>query len=373
MTNNYVSYKVPESRKLTVKAYGNLDITGWDRPDITLDINNYTQRVEQNADGLRIVSFEDCLINIPSDVSLEIEKAFGNVRIREISGDVKIIKVNGKLAVQTLANVKIGKIDGECLVNKLTGSLLIEKVNGELKGDEILGTVSVSKCNGRVTLNRLGNSVNISSNGDIELGLLGDTHGNVNLRANGDVKLFIPPLFRMNYKLESKSEVIKISLTDQTSEMNTRRFTSGVEEFANDVNIVADGDIHITSTASMTDEVQALFENLDLVWDSLREQRVIKRKSKMDFVSFDTEAFEQEVNSKLAGVEQKIKDALSKVDFNLKNLGISTRLDDTLEVTEDQDKVTEQEKLMIIKMVQERKISVEQADKLLTALEMATE
>lgn len=192
MKNNYVSYKVPESRKLVVKAYANLDVTAWDRPDITLDINNYTQRVEQTVDGLRIVSFEDCLINIPNDLSLEVEKAAGDARIRGIRGDVGIVKVSGNLAVQSLGNVKIIKIDGDCLVNKLSGSLLIEKVSGDVKGDQIDGAISVGKCNGDVTLNRIGGPVNISSNGDIELGLSGDTHGSVNLRANGDVKLFLP-------------------------------------------------------------------------------------------------------------------------------------------------------------------------------------
>jgi len=373
MNNNYVAYKVPESRKLIVKAYGNLDVNGWDRPDITLDINNYTQRVEQTVEGLRIVSFEDCLINVPSDLSLEVEKVAGDVRIRGISGDVNIMKVSGNLAVQALGAVKIIKIDGDCIVNKLSGSIMVEKVNGNLTGDQILGAVSVNKCSGDVRLNQLGNSVNIASNGDIELGLAGATHGSVNLRANGDVKLFLPPHFDANYKLESKSEVIKMTLAGQAHEVNTRRYASGVGNFANTINIQADGDIHISSTSSMSDEVQSLFDNLDLVWESLNEQKEMKRKSKMNHISVNADAIQQEINSKLADVEQKIREALSKVDVSLQNFGISTTTEETLGGPESQDRVTEQEKLMIIRMVQEGKLSVEQADKLLTALEMATE
>jgi len=373
MNKNFTSFKVPESKKLIIKAYGNLDILGWEKSDVAFDVNRYAQRIEQASDGLHIVSFDDCVMNIPWDVSVEIEKCSGDARLRETSRPVKIEKVSGNLVLQNVDAISITKISGDCLASAVSGTLSIEKISGNLKCEHINGDVRVNRCNGDVNINTTAQLVDISSSGNIHLGIAGSSVKSVNLRASGDITLTIPADIEANYKLESKSERIKLVTAGQEQVIQSRRYETGGVKSGTTITLQSAGDIDINSTITEQDDMSALFSNMDQLWASLEEERKLKHnaKSNLDF-TLDGD-FEKRINEKIAEAQRKINDSISKIGFEWNDAFQDSHISEQPEEFEIQEKVTEQEKLMIIKMVQDGKLSVEEADKLLTALDFAAE
>ncbi|MCJ7625404.1 MAG: hypothetical protein MUO76_18045 [Anaerolineaceae bacterium] len=387
MNNNVQKISVEEGITVVVKAHGNLDIQGWEQPDVAITTDINVQKVRHEKDLLRLLFVEDCDLSIPDDVKLIIERASGNTRIRNINLPITINRVYGNLALRDVGPVTISKVAGNCLVENVKGDLNISKVGGNLKGQNLFGSVVAEKVSGDVKLHGIQGGIRIRASQSAEISLSESSEYDITLQASDNIVLNLPLDADAKLKIKSRAEKIDFNLSKISETIKERNCELILGDGNQDIVLDAGEKVRITEQRIDPSEIVQLFDDLDDLWKKLREESNARREASAKQVHWEIKMVEgaaqiaQDViveagsfadlitDETIRQAEEHVRTALERVEQQIRNIGYdywSDRYEDDEEISSD---ITAEERLVIMRMLQENKISVEEADKLLEILE----
>ena len=390
MSKNRQVISVGEDTAIVIKAHGNLDVKGTPEWEISISTDINVQKIRHEGDMLRLLFVEDCDLTVPQNSKVIIERTGENARIRDINQMIEIYKVSGDLALQNTGKVTVSRIGGDCLLEKVNDELTIEKIYGDLKGFGVAGQIQIEKVGGDVNLFGVSAGARIKANGDIRLGLSGSSSEEVYLRAGDDIELSLPVEPNASLTVKSREEKISIDLAERTEKIRVKNSEFILGEGSQKIELDASGKVDITSKQFDDTEVLHLFEELDNLWKQLKTQSEARRETHAHSTRWDedlvvgvskitSEALDElsvfsdkKLMETLNTAENRVQEALRKVEKKIRELGY-----EDLGVVRPMEnnkppkpaEVTAEERLVIMRMLQEGKISVEEADKLLEALE----
>jgi hypothetical protein len=206
--------------------------------------------------------------------------------------------------------------------------------------------------------------------GDLRMGFTVPQLPANNLRCSGDLELFVQPGSRGVLNINSNSEDIVLNLKGKHESIEERNYTLTLGEGGDASTLQAGGDVIITDKSWTEDIVGDFPEQPDM--ESLRQLDV-------------------EIDAHVARVTRRAEEAARRAEHRIQSA--MNRMENTnwgMEGTIRQnvlkglegrfgrpftppqppgDPVTDDERLMVLKMVQDKKISVEEAEKLLRAME----
>ena len=389
MSKNRQVISVSEDTIIVIKAHGNLDVKGTPEWEISISTDINVQKIRHEGDMLRLLFVEDCELTVPQNAKVVIERAGENARVREINETMEIYKVSGDLALQNTGKVSVSRIGGDCLLEKIHDDLVIEKMYGDLKGFGVSGKIQIERVGGDVNLHGVSNGVKIKANGDIRLGLSGSSTEEIYLRSGDDIELSLPVEPNANLTVKSREEKISIDLAERTEKIRVKNSDFILGEGLQKIELDANGKVDITSKQFDDTEVLHLFEELDNLWKQLKTESETRRETRAQTTNWEedlatgvskvtSEALselsvltDKKLIETLTKAESRVQDALRKVEKKIRELGYE---DPGMTTPGEKNKrkspeVTAEERLVIMRMLQEGKISVEEADKLLEALE----
>lgn len=165
------SFNVSSGQKLTLtlKAGGEIRITGWERPVVSVDVllkgrdsKNTTVDFEQTSGGVRVTSRHihqqannsaglEFDVSVPKRFDLAIDSMGGAIRISEIEGrlsgktmggELRLSNIKGDLDLSTMGgeiNLTNSEVDGT--LSTMGGNVVFEDVVGNVKGSSMGGNV----------------------------------------------------------------------------------------------------------------------------------------------------------------------------------------------------------------------------------------
>jgi hypothetical protein len=208
--------------------------------------------------------------------------------------------------------------------------------------------------------------------------------GRVSLRAGGNVEMYLPSNTNGTFNLNSSGESIDLKLTrqpvqiDQEIEARHYEFTLG-DDGAN-IEVQTGGDIRISDDPVEPESLAGELERREEAWKEARDRR--GGASWTGGYGFDRTSAWAEMVSRRAQeasrrAEQRAQQAMRRTEDQIRlaaerevrrSMGFGPGVPPT-PAPPRRDPVTEQERLMVLQMLQEKKITIEQAEKLLAALE----
>ena len=387
MNRNEQRISIPEEVALVIKAHGNLDIKGWDQSDVGIITDINVQKVRHEAEILRLLFVEDCELSIPKGINLIIERASGDARIRDIKTPIVVNRVYGNLALQDVNQVTVSKIGGDCLIENIGGDLIVSRTYGNLKGHNISGSVIAEKVSGDVKLHSITGGLIIRSYGGIVVSLKESSDYDINMQASDNIELNLPLITDADLKVRSRSKEIDLDLGKITDKLKEKNCELVLGDGNQNIILDAGGRVRIAEEKIDPSEILKLFEDLDNLWLKLKEESAARRAAREKKVHWEislVEGASQVAQNALDGVEKiadqisfdaieqaekHVRVALEEVEEQIRNLGYDN-LPGSYEEEEDfSSEVTTEERLVIMRMLQEEKISVEEADQLLEILE----
>lgn len=140
------------------------------------------------------------LENIDGSVSLE--KAGGDAAIRAVQGSVACSRVSGRLQLADVENVALRKVQGDLHAENVRGNFAAKKVLGQANLNRLSGSVSLAgvagdldvsdcdgmlsaNCGGRARLDRVAGNVRLNAGGDIHCTLAEGTGATVKAVCGG--------------------------------------------------------------------------------------------------------------------------------------------------------------------------------------------
>lgn len=358
----------PEER-IFIKAHATLDVEGWEKSDVSIETDMNVQRIRREDEGLFLLFVDDAAVRVPENAKLTIEKASGNARIRKVIGDLSIHSISGNLALQQVGNVEIARVSGSCLVQNVEGSLEIHGVSGTLRGKDCFGPVLADRVSGGVELVGLHAGAEIRSMGDIRLGFLSESVEPVRLRASTNIHLNLPFELDAEMKVKSNAHLTELVIGERQEKIHHRKHVLLVGEGRRKFELEAGGKVSIVAEQIEDTDILKLFEELETLWNELEKEQMARRQTG---VGEDSGEPETELSlEEMEVAETRVEQALAQVQNRLQSMGYEPDGDANPrdEEQSQMDGDITGERLIIMRLLGEKKISIEEADKLLEALE----
>jgi hypothetical protein len=387
---------VGEGITVIVKASGDLFLQGEEQMEVRFQSSEDHIRVNQSNETLYVETHASLDLAVPRRLNVIVEKVGGSAFLQDLENSLVIQKVGGDLAARRVSALRIEKVGGGCQIDEVRQGLTINKVGGDLIVRNLTGPIEVSSIGGRGDLQVIDGSVTVSrAGGDLQIYLAESLPGPVDLRAGGNVELYLPARVNAHFNLDSGGETIEIELSEQSQaideDIESRRYEFSLGEGGPGVEARAGGDITITDRPAEPEPITESLNRRENAWVEARDRRghpswsggfgFDRTSAWADMISRRAQEAarraEQRAHRAMRRTEEQIRTAAEREMHRAESRGFGHPFPHGEHhpgrhpepPQPPRSPVTEQERLMVLQMLQDGKITVEQAETLLAALE----
>jgi hypothetical protein len=361
-------YPCTEQTIVELKSHGNLQIMGIDGNEIVLSADSNTLKVERSGDRLDVVCFSDCNLQVPPTAKLTVDKVGGDVFVQNLKTQFTIHRVGGNFAGQELASFLLEKVGGNVLLQHVDGLADLGKVGGDMRGDGIL-ELHLMKAGGDLQASVQKIAGSIQAGGDLQLKLTEIGSDGSSIRAGGDIALWVDPTIALNLLVESRGEEIRIHVGEQVAELRENTFQVILGEGGPVLKLDAGGAVVVTDTPD--DEFEPM-DDFEIDFSSMKQQvdRINEHAARI------SELANRRVEESMRHAEKRIQHAMRNMERRMPGFtGIPPMPERPAVPAQPASSagasanITNDERMAVLKMLQEKKITLEQAEKLLAVLE----
>ncbi|MBN1230286.1 MAG: hypothetical protein JXA19_00310 [Anaerolineales bacterium] len=405
---DYSSFVTTDSPRITVEAInGDLIIKGWERPEIRVDSDSKNSLVTSyNENHLTIRSDASVAVRAPIDSLIHISLVSGDLHVKSIEGDLDCKSVEGNAVFKNTGNVEIGNISGNMIAKAIVGNLSIKQVTGNLNASRIEGDLEVDTVNGNTyvqdaegdillkavngnaTFQKVAQDLKVSANGNVAIKAEADMNVNYDIHADGKVqcRLVIASGAKLHFK--SQSERIRIELPDLKQETSQQVFDYIYLDPDSEISISAMDSIDFELRDSMsaqdmgldwnynfgniTDEINDLVNlKLEENWGAISAQMENLASSFEDkayltehYMEKNHEKIRRQAEKAARRAEQKARLAIERSKAKSRQYRYVPRNQQIKD-----DPVTDSERQMVLKMLENKQITIDEAERLFAAME----
>jgi hypothetical protein len=397
------TYSVDKESKILVKAYGNLVVRGSENADLGVKAGRHELRMVREESNITITAMGNCEIWLPLEVEVVIDKVGGKASLHDLPGNALINRVGGDLTIENAGQIVVGKVGGRLAARKLAslaldkvgGRCVIEEVSGEFKVDKVGGDCSVVAV-GAASINKVGGDIDLQcltlsgatvAGGDIRLSVKSIENQTASVRAGGDVKLYLPDGAQINLEITSNSEDIRIQLGDQVMRLDQEKYSYRMGEGSPILVIDARGDVTVSDEAWTPTDSGETFDRdeIGIDWDfsgidetiARNVERAVARSTRIaDIGTRIGEKAARQGEAAARKAEKRIEKMMRSMDIEDRSIGPDWSPPEPPQAPEAPaaaSGISEEERIAVLRMLQEKKISLEEAERLLDALESFSE
>jgi hypothetical protein len=159
------------SPHITLEVSGDLRIKGQDANEVVAKAENPEDAsLEAREDNILIRSSGDCTARVPRRAFVLVQAARGDAVIKALDGELTIQTVDGSLELRNVGETKINRVNGDLSAKNVDGNLIIEQVAGDLNARSIQGDFNITgRANGDLSLTDVGGSAKGQADGNVTL------------------------------------------------------------------------------------------------------------------------------------------------------------------------------------------------------------
>ncbi len=378
--------------------------------------------LEARDDRVEIRCTSSCNVRVPRAALVEIHSAHGDAVIKGLDGSLSIGTVNGDLELRNVCVTNIGRVNGNLTAKNVDGDLSIDSAVGDVFARRVQGNFNVTgSISGNLNLTDIGGSAKALANGNIILRLdpaPGHDYefnctGNIFCRLSSDasVEISVPKAAQVMvdlpgihasapvqtpYALTIGEGDAKVTLSANGNVvLDTHAPDWDMEDFDIDTNAEVEGMADAVSqqiNQQVESQVRMIEDQLNAQLSSLTmrlsaakltedQARRIEDRAR-EAGERATERAQERVRRAQERMEQKMAAAQRKMEYRAQamerasrhgrhpvGLGVLTFPGAPNPPTPSGEPVNEEERLMILRMLEQKQITMDEAEKLLTALE----
>lgn len=394
MTSTEMHFPVQEGSKIVLRVAGDLYLQGGDNADLVVEGGDSRHvHVQQEGNVFTLIMDADCRVAVPGNVGVRIEHIGGDGIIAGLAGPVEVSHVGGDLALRRIDKADIAHVGGDLFLAEVGDSVAIRRVGGDLKG-EVSGSLSVEMVGGDCVICVSG-GVRLRGGGDIDLGLKGASTEEVVAKSGGDIVMYLPADFSGRLDLTSSGRDIVVDVQNQHRSMEQENAILTLGKGERSVRLKAGGDIRVVDEPMPALGLEDLLDRMEEDWKtgqpSGRESGPWE-----DFA----ERVQRRAEEAARRAEERVRAAMERMErrgwhrehptgmwaegwggekhppeppqppspHTQADAGQAASMAD-VRPEQGSSGVSNEERMLVLKMLQEHKITVEEAEELLAALE----
>ena len=202
--DNVVLELSPEATINIEAVGGDLRVVGWEQPGFTAESDDDNTLHVQNRDNtLFFRADSDCTVRLPHQSRLMVGRVGGDARFKTLENSLTVELVGGDLILRQVADVNAGKVGGDLSAKKLNGALNAGQVGGDLSARGVNGDFNSGKIGGDVYLRDVEGSVQVNAGGDATLAVAFAADRSYAAQAGGDLTCRLEPAASARFAIKA--------------------------------------------------------------------------------------------------------------------------------------------------------------------------
>src|SRR5215213_4554612 len=369
---------VGKSPKITIDSIGgDISLVGWDGNEILIKADDNEVHVEQNGSEVRLSCDDDISLRVPKASTLSFIRIGGDAAIRGVSGDIEIKEISGDLSMREVGSVSIESINSDLSIRGARGNLYIKSANGDVSIRDVDGNVNIESVADDLALRGAHGNIKVNVGEDVVVYLEPRDDGDYIVTAGDDILLVLPTNANATVKMQGDEIKVKWPGVDEDSEATERTVVLGGG--AAKITLSAGGDIRLTNDLNAGNSADEFgnFAGLNFDWSGFGE-RISRQVEKVTGQAAKRAEEAARRAERLAGdaakraerhAERQARRFKGGLDVGRWNWDFGPKGMPAPPGVSKSEPVADEERMAILKMLQEKKITSEQAEQLLKALE----
>jgi hypothetical protein len=344
---------------------GDLSLVGWEGDDILLKGDDDEMQFNHDGEQVNISCTDDLSLRVPKATSIVIKQINGDASIRGVMGGIELKEIDGDLSIRDVNSIAIDTIHSDFSLRGAKGHLSVKSARSDVSIRDVDGNVTLESVADDLALRDVRGNITANVAEDVVL-YLNPHAGNVySITAGDDILLVMPPMANATLTLNGDEIDIEWKGVDKDEDATTRVVTLGDGSAA--VTLTAGGDIRVTNQSDAGESAEDFgnFAGIGVDWSGFGER--ISRQ-----VEQATQRAQRKVEEATRRIEQKTREVERRSRHSKVGLGVgrwSWDLSQKGVPMPPKPQASDEERMTILKMLQDKKITAEEAEKLLASLE----
>jgi len=344
---------------------GDISVVGWEGNEILVKADDDQMHLQQNGDEIHFSCDDDVSLRIPKGSILSFGSINGDAAIRGVSGDIKISSISGDLSMREVGTVSIDSIESDFSLRGGRGNLYIKKADGDVSLRDVDGNVVIDTVADDLALRGARGDIKINIGEDVVVYLEPRDDGKYLVTAGDDILLVLPS--NANATVSMQGDEIDVEWPGVKNEPEATDRVVVLGSGAAKITLSAGGDIRLTNQANAGESAEEFgnFAGLNFDWSGFGERisRQVQSATARAARSAEEATRRAERHAERhARRWGRTPPPGTWTDFGPKGVPTPPGMPKS-------EPVAEEERMAILKMLQEKKITSEQAEQLLQALE----
>ena len=359
---------VGKSPKISVDLIsGDVSVVGWDGNEILLKADEDELKLQQNGDEIRFSCQDDVSLRVPKDSTLSFTSIRGDAAVRGVTGNIEIKEINGDLSMRDVGSVSIDSIQSDFSLRSARGNLYLKSASGDVSIRDVEGSVTIESISDDLALRGARGNVRVNVGEDVVVYLEPRDDGEYLVTAGDDILLVLPTHANATVTMQGDEIDVQWPGAEEEPEATERVVTLGTGSAR--IVLSAGGEVRLTNQANAAESADEFgnFAGLNFDWSGFGER--ISRQVE-HITGRAAKRAEEAARRAERHAERQARRWGGRVNFgpgptwDFGPQGVPTP-----PPPPKSEPVSDEERLAILKMLQEKKISSEQAEQLLRALE----
>ncbi len=374
---------------------GNLNLTGWDRAEIQVRAagGDDSLTIERREEGIVLASEADLWLQAPVQSHLTINHVEGNASISLLLGGLTIDEIEGNAVIHSVSALNARHIEGNLTARLIAGDLRIEQIEGNAQISKVAGDVQLARVEGNLALDEVGGNITATVEGNVKVQTALPAGQQVKIVAEGSIACEAPQDAGGVFTLQADGNMRVKGFGDERSARSGElRFERAPATAM--VDLRADGNISLRGIQprlfDATEFATSIEEEMALRSVEITQQISAEIESQVSELSRQLDdklsrlgnnealavTIQERVQAAMRRAEEKLAEAMRKMEQRTQESETRRRKGGWTSPPPPppaapkpkRAPATEEERMMILRMVEQGKLSVEQAEKLLAAL-----
>lgn len=345
---------------------GDLSVVGWDGAELLIKSDEEEARFEQTNEVVSLSSGGDLSLRLPKGASLEIKFIGGDASLRNVPGGIAIQEAHGDLSIRDAGSISIDTIHADFSLRGAKGDLHIKNAHGDVSIRDVDGNVTLDSVADDLALRGARGNIKVNVGDDVVVYLEPKADGAYAVNAGDDILLVLPK--NANATVSMQGDAIDVDWPGIEKDQEATQRVVVLGDGSAKISLNAGGDVRLTNKADAAESADEFgnFAGLNFDWSGFGDR--ISRQVEQATVRAAKRA-EEAARRVERHVERQTRRGRVGVDFGRWNWDFKGGPKPPTPPEPPTEPVAEEERMTILKMLAEKKITAQQAEELLNALE----
>jgi len=206
-----------ETPRVVVEIYGALTLKGWEQPEISAECISADDLLLEELSGEVYLRCRDtCTARVPYAAQVQVKRADGHVTIKSLEGTLELERVGGNLTLRSVADTLVKRVDGHLSAKNIAGDLRLGRVSGNVSARDVEGDFTAEGIDGNLQLEDLDGGATARVHGNARLDLDPSTGLRYAFEMDGNLVCRLPQDASVRVAIERASS-IRVKLPGQDS------------------------------------------------------------------------------------------------------------------------------------------------------------